>query len=95
MKEGETVDIKTPITINPLNDVIAQQSKQWESTLDAINKMNREKAQHEAESRQAAIETAENTAEMKADLKDVIHNQNDYIRLLRQNIQVLSDQLDM
>lgn len=34
--------------------------------------------------RQANIETARNTSEMKNDLKMVIHNQNDYIAMLKE-----------
>ena len=43
------------------------------------------------ETRQAAIETAENTAEMKQDLKIVIHNQNNYIKMLEYQNQLLKN----
>lgn len=37
------------------------------------------------------METAENTAEMKSDLKEVIHNQNDYIKLLKHQNDVMKN----
>lgn len=43
------------------------------------------------EARKATIETAANTAEMKSDLKEVIHNQNSYIRLLEKQNEVLKN----
>ena len=47
-----------------------------------------------AEQRQAVIETAENTAEMKGDLKTVIHNQNDYISMLKEQNEYIKQVLN-
>ncbi len=41
-------------------------------------------SQAKEEQRRATIETAKNTSEMKEDLKTVIHNQNDYIAMLKE-----------
>ena len=65
------------------------------NTLADVDRANNEKVQRELAVKQAAIETAENTAEMRETLEEVVQNQNDYIRLLKQNNQVLADQLDM
>jgi len=46
------------------------------------------------EQRQAVIETAENTAEMKSDLKTVIHIQNDYINMLNDQNEHIKQVLD-
>lgn len=53
--------------------------------------MYAEQREREAQSLQATIETAENTAEMKQDLKTVIHNQNNYIKMLEYQNQLLKN----
>ena len=42
----------------------------------------------------ANIETARNTAEMKDDLKTVIHNQNDYIAMLKEQNEYIKQVLN-
>lgn len=48
----------------------------------------------EAKIKQATIQTAENTAEMKNDLKTVIHNQNDYIAILKNQNEYIKQVLE-
>ena len=50
--------------------------------------------QAKEEERQANIETARNTAEMKYDLKTVIHNQNDYIAMLKEQNEYIKQVLN-
>ena len=50
--------------------------------------------QAKEEERQANIETARNTAEMKDDLKTVIHNQNDYIAMLKEQNEYIKQVLN-
>ena len=49
---------------------------------------------NQEEERQANIETARNTAEMKDDLKTVIHNQNDYIAMLKEQNEYIKQVLN-
>lgn len=62
-----------------------------EGQLRAIERTHEERRKREAQTLQATLETAENTAEMKGDLKEVIHNQNDYIRLLKCQNEILKN----
>ena len=88
------MDIK-PLTINlPSSDQLDMYSLRFNSITDAIDRANEERSKRANETIQAIHETAENTAEMRDDLKDVIRNLNDYIILLKQSNQMLSDQLD-
>lgn len=65
--------------------------------LDGIEEAMQAEFMRKEEARQAAIETAENTSEMKSDLKTIIKNQNDYIAILKEQNEymkrVLSDLL--
>ena len=70
-----------------MQDIQKSQDEQMKSIRDAADRRNRKFE----ETRQAAIETAENTAEMKGDLKTVIHNQNSYIKLLEGQNELLKN----
>lgn len=74
--------IAKPVFINPME----AQMKQFEE-------INRENYRRREEERLANIETAENTAEMKDDIKVVIHNQNSHIALLEEQLELQSKQL--
>lgn len=63
----------------------------YEENLRIKNEAASEQQRRLNETRQAAIETAENTAEMKMDLKEVIHNQNDYIRMLKRQNEIMKN----
>lgn len=54
------------------------------SNMNAIIQANKVEFRKKEQLRQATLETAENTSEMKNDLKIVIHNQNDYIEMLKE-----------
>lgn len=72
-------------TANALNGIQRDLDAQQNAMMENIRLANKAKE----EERQANIQTAENTAEMKSDLKTVIHNQNDYIKMLKeQNDQI-------
>lgn len=74
------------LNINPAVDIMDKINREQQEVMDAINEAEDERRRKFDETREAAIETAENTAEMKQDLKEVIHNQNSYIKMLeRQN----------
>ncbi len=62
---------------------------QQEQSLKSISDAVEERRRKFDETRQAAMETAENTAEMKQDLKTVIHNQNSYIKMLENQNEIL------
>lgn len=73
-------------------DKISEKFKQMNQELDEeISAAAEEREKKFDETRQAAIETAENTAEMKQDLKIVIHNQNNYIKMLEYQNQLLKN----
>lgn len=73
-------------------DKISENFKQMNQELDEeIGAAVEEREKKFDETRQAAIETAENTAEMKQDLKTVIHNQNNYIKMLEYQNQLLKN----
>jgi Zn-dependent M32 family carboxypeptidase len=63
--------------------------QQAEEISREISKSNRERWNREEAKLEAAQRTADNTDEMKADLKDVIHNQNELIAYQRKQLDVL------
>lgn len=73
------------------NNMLDQIQYEQEERMRAVNKAAEERNRKFDETRRAAIETAENTAEMKADLKEVIHNQNSYIKMLEYQNQLLKN----
>ena len=70
---------------NMIDQIQAQQRREWKRISDATEERNRKFN----ETRQAVIETAENTAEMREDLKVVIRNQNSYIKMLEKQNETL------
>lgn len=68
-----------------IDQIQAQQRNDWKRISEATEERNRKFE----EARQAAIDTAENTAEMKEDLKVVIRNQNSYIKMLEKQNETL------
>ena len=69
-----------------MTESIAMQQEQLQASFSALEEVRIDEYRRKEEARQAAIETAENTAEIKGDMKQVIHNQNSYISILeRQN----------
>lgn len=73
------------------NNMIDQIQRQQEENLRLVSEAADERNRKFDETRQAAIETAENTAEMKVDLKNVIHNQNSYIKMLEKQNEILKN----
>lgn len=73
------------------NNMIEQIQRQQEENLRLVSEATDERNRKFDEARQAAIETAENTAEMKEDLKIVIHNQNSYIKMLEKQNETLKN----
>lgn len=59
-----------------------------------LEEYNRQENQRKEQVRKATLETAENTAEMKGDLKTVIHNQNDYISMLKEQNEYIKQVLN-
>lgn len=76
---------------NNYNDMLNQIQRKQERSMKMINDAAEERRRKFDETRQAAIETAENTAEIKGDMKQVIHNQNNYIKILEQQNEVLKN----
>ena len=74
-------------TNNLVQDIQREQEKNLKIVQEAAEERNRKFD----EARKATIETAANTAEMKSDLKEVIHNQNSYIKLLEKQNEVLKN----
>lgn len=72
-------------------DRVREVLSQCEENVRIKNEIEAEQHRSINETRQAAIETAENTAEMKMDLKEVIHNQNDYIRMLKRQNEIMKN----
>lgn len=75
---GKSLDLSN--TVSMLNDIQRTMEADQNAAIAAWAFESRAKA----EQRQATLETAKNTSEMKEDLKTVIHNQNDYIALLKE-----------
>lgn len=65
-----------------------------EASQNAMMASIRLENQAKEEERRANIETAKNTAEMKDDLKTVIHNQNDYIAMLKEQNEYIKQVLN-
>jgi hypothetical protein len=59
-------------------------ARQININMKTITQASEEAYRRNEEARLATLETAENTAKMKSDLKTVIHNQNDYIAMLKE-----------
>lgn len=76
--------IAKPVFKNPLDEQLKQ-----------LEEINRENYRRREEERLANIETAENTAEMKDDIKVVIHNQNSHIALLEQQLDLQNRQIEI
>lgn len=68
------------LNVSPLMNMERELDQSMKVMIDA----GQREARRKAEMHQAAVETADNTSEMKADLKDVIHNQNDYIAMIKE-----------
>lgn len=77
--------------VNPAEDMMKRIQKEQEANLKMVTEAAEERNRKFDEARKATIETAENTAEMKMDLKEVIHNQNSYIKLLEKQIGILNN----
>lgn len=73
------------------NNMLDQIQRQQEENLRLVSEAADERNRKFDEARQAAIETAENTAEMKEDLKIVIRNQNSYIKMLEKQNETLKN----
>lgn len=78
------LQIAKPVFKNPLDEQLKQ-----------LEEINRENYRRREEERLANIETAENTAEMKDDIKIVIHNQNSHIALLEQQLEIQNQQIEI
>lgn len=74
-----------------MSDSIAAQHEQLQTSFAALESARMAEEERKEEARQAAIETAENTAEIKGDMKQVIHNQNNYIKMLEYQNQLLKN----
>lgn len=59
-------------------------ASQIDISMKSMAQISQDTFRRNEEARLATLETAENTAEMKGDLKTVIHNQNDYIAMLKE-----------
>jgi metal-dependent hydrolase (beta-lactamase superfamily II) len=64
---------------------------QCEENARIRNEIEAEQQRSINETRQAAIETAENTAKMKMELEEIILNQNDYIRMLKRQNEIMKN----
>ena len=76
--------IAKPVFINPMDEQIKK-----------IDEISRENYRLREEERLSNIETAENTSEMKDDIKIVIHNQNSHIALLEEQLNIQKEQLQV
>lgn len=74
-----------------MSNTIAAQHEQLQASFAALESVRMAEEERKEEARQAAIETAENTAEIKGDMKQVIHNQNNYIKMLEYQNQLLKN----
>ena len=74
-----------------INDMFNQTQREQERTIKMISDAAEERRKKFDETRQAAIEPAENTAEIKGDMTQVIHNQNNYIKILEHQNEVLKN----
>ena len=74
-----------------MSNTIAAQHEQLQASFAALESVQMAEEERKEEARQAAIETAENTAEIKGDMKQVIHNQNNYIKMLEYQNQLLKN----
>lgn len=79
------------LDLNYASNMLSQIQREQEESAMAIGQMHAERREREEQSLQANIEIAENTAEMKQDLKTVIHNQNNYIKMLEYQNQLLKN----
>lgn len=75
----------------PTIDLLDSIDREQREGLKAIEQVQEEKRKRETQALHATLQTAENTAEMKGDLKEVIHNQNDYIKMLKHQNEVLKN----
>lgn len=74
-----------------MTESIAMQQEQLQASFSALEEVRIDEYRRKEEARQAAIKTAENTAEIKGDMKLVIHNQNNYIKILESQNEVLKN----
>lgn len=74
-----------------MTESIAMQQEQLQASFSALEEVGIDEYRRKEEARQAAIKTAENTAEIKGDMKLVIHNQNNYIKILESQNEVLKN----
>ena len=79
------------LNLNYANNMLDQIQRQQEENLRLVSEAADERNRKFDEARKAAIETAENTAEMKDDLKIVIRNQNSYIKMLEKQNETLKN----
>ncbi|MDD3205664.1 MAG: hypothetical protein PHS74_08030 [Lachnospiraceae bacterium] len=73
-------------------------SQQVNRDMEERNRMIQEAGeqayQRSEQFRKAAVQTAENTAEMKGQLYKVVENQNEYIDILKEQVKLQADQIE-
>lgn len=79
------------LNLNTTIDLANRIQQDQQESMRRLEEINRQTYRRREEERSANIETAENTAEMKSDLKEVIHNQNGYIKLLEKQNEILKN----
>lgn len=88
-------DLKTNFNIEgieKLKETIANSVESWARASTAINEANRSQYEKEARQINALEQTAKNTGETKERLDTIVDNQNDYIKLLKQQLNVQEEQ---
>lgn len=74
-----------------MTESVMEQHEQLQASFADLEDVRMAEYQRKEEARQATIETAENTSEIRDDLKQIIHNQNSYIKVLEYQNQLLKN----
>ena len=81
--------------IEKLKETFSNSAEAWSRASASISELNRIQSEKEARQMNALEQTAKNTGETKEKLDDIITNQNDYIKILKQQLKVQEDQLSI
>lgn len=81
--------------LDKLKEAAANSAESWARTSAAISELKRNQNEKETRQMNALEQTAKNTGETKEKLDDIITNQNDYIKILKQQLKVQEDQLSI
>ena len=86
--------LKPNLSVVSTYSMVQNINREMNESISKALELNQHEIIRKEEARQATIQTAENTKEMKSTLQEVVDNQNDYILLLKTIIENQKKQIE-